>query len=130
MTDEEWTQKQKESGSLPVSPDGKLVSCGRKVALQVLDSLFNDHHNVHKLYDSLQDRFDQNPAMFFQDFIMPTMPKLMLEQGIQENESVEEKIRKACDQMNAAMNTLQEAKSETETDTNTIDGQATEEATD
>lgn len=48
---------------------------GRKAALECLDALLFNQHNIQKLHESLQDRFDTNPANFFQELVIPLTPK-------------------------------------------------------
>lgn len=48
---------------------------GRRAALQVLDSLLSEEHNLRKLRDALQERFDMDPVGFFTKLVMPLLPQ-------------------------------------------------------
>lgn len=47
----------------------------RIAALQAIDVLISDPHNIQKLYDAFQERLDEEPSDFFREFILPTLPK-------------------------------------------------------
>lgn len=48
---------------------------GRKVALHALDTVLARRANQLRLVDAFQERFDQDPVKFFEDFAMPLMPR-------------------------------------------------------
>ena len=50
-------------------------AAGRKAALACLDSLLLDEINMQKLRLALQDRFEEDPATFFRQFVMPLLPR-------------------------------------------------------
>jgi len=53
-------------------------------SLRTLDKLLNKAGNMEKLERSLQRRFNRDPVAFFENFVMPLLPKQamgMLESG-------------------------------------------------
>lgn len=57
-------------------PGDKKVN-GRRLVLQMLDSLLAEAQNIRTLRDAFQTRLDQEPLSFFKEIVMPTMPKDM-----------------------------------------------------
>jgi hypothetical protein len=59
------------------NPSGRPAGSknGRARALALLDDLMGDERNQRKLLRAFQDRFDDDPARFFLQFIAPLLPK-------------------------------------------------------
>lgn len=51
------------------------LKLGRKIALETLDAMLAERSNVELLHNDLQETFNQDPSKFFQDFVMPLLPK-------------------------------------------------------
>lgn len=61
-------------------PDAtKRYTNGRQAALQRLDSMMSDPHNLVALGQSMQEKFEENPLGFFQAVVVPLIPKQMTE---------------------------------------------------
>ena len=48
---------------------------GRTKALMLLDQMLEEAGNIDLLRASFQVRFEKNPAKFFQELVMPLLPK-------------------------------------------------------
>lgn len=57
----------------------RQFASGRRAAVEALDCLLGDHHNIQKLYDSLQRLFDAAPGVFVRDYARLFMTPIMLE---------------------------------------------------
>lgn len=77
---------------------------GRRAAIEALDCLLGDHHNIQKLYGSLQDMFNEDPAEFMRNFVRLFVTPAMLE-SIAQHKVVDEAPAQA------AVRTLLEAMS-------------------
>lgn len=67
------------------SPD--LIRNGRRLALQQLDNLLQEPQNLETLRNSMQEAFDTAPLRFFEDFVMPNLPKQMTLEASQDNKA-------------------------------------------
>ena len=56
------------------NPVGRPLG-GRVLALQTLDAMLAKPENQKRLLEALQARFKSSPVRFFQEFIMPLLPK-------------------------------------------------------
>lgn len=76
MSDEQPQDEQQEA---PTKKKGRpKFANGRKAALQALDVLLAKHHNITKLSEDMQVKFDENPLKFYQEVAMPLTPKEFL----------------------------------------------------
>ena len=55
-----------------------LVKNGRKICLQTLDCLLATEASQKLLHDSMEERLVTDPLGFFEDFVMPNLPKQTL----------------------------------------------------
>jgi len=69
-----YAWKPGQSGS-PKGPARGTKHGGRMNALRTLDKILNRSENQDKLERALQRRFSKDPVGFFENFVMPLLPK-------------------------------------------------------
>ena len=58
----------------------KRYACGRRAALNALDVLLAEAHNVQKLFDAMQVLFDESPVDFYERFGLAATPRSVFEE--------------------------------------------------
>lgn len=105
---------------------GNIIACGRKAMLAAMDSMLEDHHNIQKFADAIQEDFDESPIQFFKEIVMPLTPKAFLEEGGEREEDKADLMRDALKEMDAAMEGVKELVDAMPTTTTTKDFDAGE----
>ncbi len=57
------------------NPKAKVVAPGRRCALMAIDAIMSRPDNIQRLYDAMQERMEQDPLGFHEQFVVPLMPK-------------------------------------------------------
>jgi len=57
------------------------TATGRTAAISVIDCIMGDSENLATFHKKLQEAFDENPLEFFQDFVMPLIPRSHIHMG-------------------------------------------------
>ena len=68
------SEEEKDLFGMPVGL-GPKPRCGRTRAVAVLDNMLAMQRNQAALHESLQKKFDADPAAFFKEWVMPLLPK-------------------------------------------------------
>jgi hypothetical protein len=63
---------------------------GRRAAIEAIDAIMGDTENLAHFRERLQEAFDENPLQFYNDFVIPLVPKTHMiedntDRGIQIN---------------------------------------------
>ncbi len=94
-----------------VEKDGRIITSGRRLMLEIVDALFADTHNSQKVAEKLQERLDMDPLGTYLEIVVPLTPKSMLEEvGADDGEDAgafAEHVRSAVEEMESQM--VQEA---------------------